>query len=283
MRFIFNFSFLLIWVSFGACFAQTKVGDKGQQIHTQRSYLEVNKLYDAESETGYFLSRIDHRDRQGHLIKLHHAQSNKDVGEAVRAFAQRKQTDFAINASMGYLTGKNPQNEDTRKAVGIQIVEGNLVQNRKTRVYTLGIHKDNRLQAYPPGTQAQEILDDGVENALTAFVPLIQAGEPVPDTVLNLVGNMTVKHPRQVIAQFDNLDLLILSCGGRGFDGAGMTAKDVIRILMPLDVQFAFMLDGGGSVSTVIGDKLITKKIDKHGTKERLRPNFLYIKTKSND
>lgn len=49
-----------------------------------------------------------------------------------------------------------------------------------------------------------------------------------------------------------NLDILILSCGGRGFDGDGMTAKEMMKILKRLNVKFAFNLDGGGSVSTVI-------------------------------
>lgn len=80
-----------------------------------------------------------------------------------------------------------------------------------------------------------------------------------------------------MIAQFDNLDLLIFSCGGRGFDGDGMTAKEMMKILKDLGVKFAFNLDGGGSTSTVIKDQLITKRIDNNGTRERLRPNFLYV------
>lgn len=81
-----------------------------------------------------------------------------------------------------------------------------------------------------------------------------------------------------MIAQLDNLDLLILSCGGRGFDGEGMTAEDMIRILLENKVKFAVNLDGGGSVSTVIRGELITKKIDNQGTEDRPRSNFLYIK-----
>ena len=56
-----------------------------------------------------------------------------------------------------------------------------------------------------------------------------------------------------------------------------MTAKDLIRILNEMDVKFAYNLDGGGSVSTIINGERITKQIDKNGTEDRLRPNFLYI------
>ena len=110
------------------------------------------------------------------------------------------------------------------------------------------------------------------------FVPLIVDYKPVGEEVLQVVGNNVQKHPRQVIAQLDNLDLLILSCGGRGFDGEGMTAEDMIRILLENKVKFAVNLDGGGSVSTVIRGELITKKIDNQGTEDRPRSNFLYIK-----
>ena len=56
-----------------------------------------------------------------------------------------------------------------------------------------------------------------------------------------------------------------------------MTGKDLIRILIKLDVKFAYNLDGGGSVATVINGERITKQIDGNGTKDRLRANFLSI------
>src|SRR5690606_8689384 len=108
-------------------------------------------------------------------------------------------------------------------------------------------------------------------------IPIIENHQPVEEGLLDLVANLRQKHPRQVIAQMENLDLVFLSCGGRGFGGQGMTMEDVTRILMERKVKFAFNLDGGGSVSTVVDGALITEKIDVRGTMERLRPNFLYV------
>jgi len=125
--------------------------------------------------------------------------------------------------------------------------------------------------------KATDILKDGTKTALTGFIPLIENHEIVSEELFKIAGHLK-KHPRQVIAQFNNKDILILSCGGRGIDGEGMTAYDLSRILKKLNVRFALNLDGGGSVSTVIGDHLITKKIDEKGTKDRPRPNFLYVK-----
>ncbi len=57
-------------------------------------------------------------------------------------------------------------------------------------------------------------------------------------------NNARNKHTRQVIAQFANKDILFLSTGGRGYDGEGMTNKDLMRILKTLNVRFAINLDG---------------------------------------
>lgn len=263
-------SFLFVMFVFVGCKAQDTVVDEPGWAFAEN--LTVSKEFDAASNTTYYLTRIKHKDKHGNIIKLHTQFANRPEGETTRAFAIRNQTAVAINASQGLdLPG------DLKQPTGIQIIGGEVVQDLKATSYTLGIKENNELVSYVPGTKAQDILDDGINTALTAFYPLIEDGEWVSDEVLAIRGNSAVKHPRQVIAQFDNLDLLIFSCGGRGFDGDGMTAKEMMRILKELGVRFAFNLDGGGSTSTVIKDQLITKKIDNNGTRERLRPNFLYV------
>lgn len=246
--------------------------NKEDDITTARKdFFDVECAYDIESSTYYFLTQINHKDKNGKLIKLKHAHSIKEKGETVREFAQRVNCTLAFNASTMRAV------DDGIKPNGVQIIDGDIIQNIKTTAYTLGIKDNNLLVAYKPGVNIHDILKDGVNDALTAFGPLIEDYRTVSDEVLKIRGNYSEKHPRQVIAQLGNLDLLFLSCGGRGFDGEGMTAQDVIRILQQHEVKFAYMLDGGGSVSTVVNGELITKKIDKNGTAERLRPNFLYI------
>jgi len=257
---------LLLTFGFQESKSQTQLGLTGDNF-------SVEKLFDRESATHYYLTKINHKDKNGNIIKLQHAHSDKENGETVREFAQRMHCALAFNAS----TQRTPE-PGIRKPQGVQIVNGKIVQDISTTAYILGIKSNNELVAYQPGTKAKSILKDGAVNALTAFGPLIENNQPVAESILKIRGNYSVKHPRQVIAQLDNLDILFLSCGGRGFDGEGMTAEDLIRILQGLKVKFAYMLDGGGSTSTVVKGELITKKIDKNGTVERLRPNFLYIK-----
>lgn len=237
----------------------------------------VERLFDEPSQTYYFLTRIPHTDQDGALLKLEHAQALLTNGETVLEFAARMgHPKVAVNASMGELGLP----EGIRLPVGTQIVDGIIIQELpKPNRFTLGIKADNELVAYPAGTAGQEMLDDGSIDALTAFVPLIVDHEPAPQEVLEITAGLTEPHPRQVIAQFDNLDLMFLSCGGRGIDGLGMTSSDLVRILEAHedDVKFAFNLDGGGSTSTVVDGELITKKIDGDGTLDRPRPNFLYV------
>lgn len=253
--------------------AQNKITE-GQQTDT--SWYSYSKHYDEQSETYYFLTRIKHKDHHGNLKKLRLAQSTALEGETVHRFAARVEATLAFNASMGI---KRKTEKEKLFPVGIQIENGKVVQNRESRRwrYTLGIKPNNELIVYPPETTAAEILKDGAQDALTAFIPLIQNHKEVDDHMLDLTRNLRLKHPRQIIAQMENLDIVFLSCGGRGFDGKGMTSMDVIRILKNEGVKLAFMLDGGGSTSTVINGKLITTRIDKHGTAERPRPNFLYF------
>jgi exopolysaccharide biosynthesis protein len=89
------------------------------------------------------------------------------------------------------------------------------------------------------------------------------------------------KQPRQAIAQYENLDLLILSCGGRDKEkdgkswGPGVTARDVAHLLLFEGVKFGFLLDDGGSVMTVVDGQRLTPQFDDAG--DRKRPNFLWI------
>lgn len=236
--------------------------------------ITFEKKYDLESDTYYYLTHIKHKDQNGKILKLEQAHSVKERGETVVEFFERMNSPIlAINASTMYRLSS-----DTIKPTGVQIIKGKVIQDKYKKAYTLGIKDNNLLQAFQPDNRANDILNTGVKTALTAFIPLIENYTPVHDSVLDIQKHGIKKHPRQVIAQFGNLDLLILSCGGRGFDGTGMTSKDLIRILNEIEVKFAFNLDGGGSVTTVVNGELITKKIDDYGTKLRLRPNFLYIK-----
>jgi exopolysaccharide biosynthesis protein len=242
----------------------------------QDKYIVVKKYWDKESETSYFLTRIKHKDENGELLQLKLEAAVVDSGETIHQFATRLGKPIIATNASTVLSNKAPW---PKVSTGILIVNGKILSERNTRFYTLGIKNNNGLVAYPPGTTAREIIKDGARNAITAFTPIIRDYQTVPDSIIGLEPHQLEKHPRQVIVQLRNKDLMYLSCGGRGFDGAGMTISDVERILRELkeDVKFAYNLDGGGSTTTVIYGNQITKKIDKNGTENRTRANCLYI------
>lgn len=229
----------------------------------------LDNLYDAISNTNYHLTTIDN----SVSFSLKNGFAGDISGETGTDFARRMDCCIAFNASMGI---SNPPPGE-RHPVGIQIIDGTIAQDLSNIRYELGIKSNNQLRSYPKDETALNILNDGANYALTAFTPLIENGQPVSGSVLSSVANYTEKNPRQVIAQYPNGDLLIFSCGGRGYGGEGMYASDVIRILSNLNVEFAFMLDGGGSVTTVLNGERITPMIDNYGTEERPRPSWLYI------
>jgi len=232
------------------------------------SLYTVTTLYDSASATTYQLTEI-----KAANIQLKMAIANQVEGETGTEFVKRMGCCIAFNGSMGI---KNLPN-GVRQPVGIQIVDGKIIQDLRTKRYTLGIKENNQLVCYPPEYTAADILKDGTDFALTAFTPLIQNHRPVSMEILKTVPNQLLKHPRQAIAQYDNGNILVLSCGGRGFGGEGMTTLDLIRIFSELDVRFAFNLDGGGSTTTILNGKRITPLIDNKGTVERPRPNWLYV------
>ncbi len=162
---------------------------------------------------------------------------------------------------------------------GVQIQNGNILQNiNNTTSYILGIKEDNTLIAYPANTSASTILEDGCINAITGFFPLIENGEAVDSSIYNVIGNPQEAHPRNVIAQMPNKDLIFLTCEGETQVNAGMTYADLIRILSTKGVMFAYCLDGGGSAQSLVRGVMLNNPIDNSGKTERKVANFLYVK-----
>ncbi|GIN87644.1 hypothetical protein J6TS2_40300 [Heyndrickxia sporothermodurans] len=236
--------------------------------------IKINKDRDDDSNTDYWITTVKNKDANGNLIKLQRgfapATTSDNKAIPVRKFANDNKVTFAVNASIF--------NTTTHEITGTHIFNSQILNENKTLPrYTLGIKADNTLTYFNPGTSAQTMLADGCVNALTAFTPLISNGKAVPQSILDTNTNGGKRNPRQVIGQMANKDLVFFTCEGRKPDQAGMFDKDVIRILLAKNVQFAYMLDGGGSTETVIRGHLMNTPIDKDGFEERPVPDFLYF------
>jgi Phosphodiester glycosidase len=227
--------------------------------------LSTKKYRDAISLTDYYLTTISNLDSEGSIIELKRGFAsdvpNDGTSETARSFANRHNATLTLNASVF--------DTNTFLPIGTDIFDGMIINENLTRnYYTLGIKADNTLVAYPPGTTAQSIIDDGCENALSSFIPLIENGASVSQTVLDMYGGGTERHPRQVIAQFSNKDILIFTCEGRTQQNQGMTSDDLVRILLAQGVNFAYMLDGGGSAQTVVRGSTINSSVFEENEEE---------------
>ncbi|XWX32005.1 hypothetical protein BIPXVNHO_CDS0124 [Staphylococcus phage PG-2021_27] len=70
---------------------------------------------------------------------------------------------------------------------------------------------------------------------------------------------------------------MIITVEGRTTDSTGMTYDQMYDLCKSLGASYAYCLDGGGSVQTVVRGNLINRQVDNNGMSERLVPDFLYV------
>lgn len=238
----------------------------GSSIFYDNIHFETK--YDDIAKSTYYITTIPQKDSEGNILQLRHEFQNDIMDsepETARSFYERTKSSVVINASTW--------NSQTGKIHGIQIRDGEIIKDTPHEAfYTLGIKEDNTLKAFPPYITASEILSEGYVNAVTGFYPMMENSEVIE------VPNGSTREPRQIIAQKLNKDIIILTVDGRTFKNSGFNDSDIIRVLQSYGVVFAYMLDGGGSTSTMVNGMFINKPSDGSGLVERGLADFLYVK-----
>lgn len=253
------------------------------QIKESAYYNEISYVSGRKFDTTYKLIHIPHRDSDGNLIKLRKGISgsnpNKPDHITARDFAKQTSATFVANAS----TGSGSQ----LKLHGQQIYNGQILDSVKDYEplkdrWTLAMADDNTLTSFPPNITAKEIKDKGYNNTFSGFGPLIMEGKKVY-TEGDYSPNSEVSHPRTVIAQLPNKDILIFTCDGRitgsTLHQKGMTLNEVTEVLYSHygDIEFAYNLDGGGSSSAVLRSRMLNKPSDNNNKSERKLLDFIYV------
>lgn len=253
------------------------------QIKESAYYNEISYVSGRKFDTTYKIIHIPHRDSDGNLIKLRKGISgsnpNKPDHITARDFAKQKSATFVSNAS----TGSGSQ----LKLHGQQIYNGQILDSVKDYEplkdrWTLAMADDNTLTSFPPNITAKEIKDKGYNNTFSGFGPLIMEGKKVY-TEGDYSPNSEVSHPRTVIAQLPNKDILIFTCDGRitgsTLHQKGMTLNEVTEVLYSHygDIEFAYNLDGGGSSSAVLRSRMLNKPSDNNNKSERKLLDFIYV------
>ena len=111
---------------------------------------------------------------------------------------------------------------------------------------TILYFKNDKLGSIDATLSTSELNENDYEWALCGFDTIIEGGEILPDPDDSY-------HPRSFIAQTINGDYIIGCCDGRSGRSAGLTLNDVATFLTSLghSIDFAYSLDGGGSVTLV--------------------------------
>ncbi|MBG9204762.1 phosphodiester glycosidase family protein [Staphylococcus sciuri] len=255
------------------------------QMNTGAYYNEVSHFRGRKFDTTYYITHIPHLDSRGNIIKLKRGlygnNPNKPAHMTPSDFARKTKATFVSNAS----TGSGSQ----LKLHGQQLFEGQILDSVKGDEYpalndrwTLAIGDDNTLTSFPPDVQASEIRNKGYNNTVSGFGPIISDGKIiVKDGYYS--PNTIVSHPRQVIAQLPNKDLIFFSCDGRENNThtmveKGMTLQEVAETLLDhYDIQFAYNMDGGGSTASVVRSHKLNRSMDDNKTTERKVLDFLYV------
>lgn len=254
-----------------------------EQIKDSAYYNEITYVSGRKFDTTYKIVHIPHRDSEGNIIKLRKGISgsnpNKPDHITARDFAKQTGATFVSNAS----TGSGSQ----LKLHGQQIYNGQILDSVKDYEplkdrWTLAMADDNTLTSFPPNITAKEIKEKGYNNTFSGFGPLIMEGKKVY-TEGDYSPNSEVSHPRTVIAQLPNKDILIFTCDGRitgsTLHQKGMTLNEVTEVLYSHygDIEFAYNLDGGGSSSAVLRSRMLNKPSDNNNKSERKLLDFIYV------
>lgn len=269
------------WLQDGILFdlIDIKYGGMKKDFEQSFFYNEIKMKEYVKTGSGvYLVTTIPSKDDKGNPIYLEKGYAHDKLCDGTvnglensLEHAVRHQTSLTVNASIFDMTNNLPH--------GIHIKDGEVHKNENDKTYyILGYKKESQeLVAYPPNTTGNEMIADGVTDAWSGFIPIIQDSETVDQTILNIANGRDEKHPRQVITQMPNKDIKIFTFKGREDDSHGFTYDDMIDVVKSFGVQFAYVLDGGGSTTTVKSNVLINSPGDDKFTELRKVSDFINV------
>lgn len=209
----------------------------------------IQKLYDEDSSTAYYLTtvfkkRLDGGYQYPFVHRLH--PNNKSIYDMV--------------LQEGWLLGINAGN-NTQYVVenGKLLSNADHVPSRPPLI----IYSDGTLDSIDdmPGNEA--VVPEGVISGVLGWVPLVKNYESREDYDQYIIDEgyetvITESAQRQIIGQYGNGDYAIITSEGRDYENSkGFTFAEARAVCLKHNLKFAYMLDGGGSVQTVLGKKNI--------------------------
>lgn len=204
------------------------------------------------------------------------------------------QSTLQMNLSKKYIVAVNGGRYSEPYGAGITVTgipKGTVIQNsvvlqqgasgnyNPTLDAVLTIDNNGELGYADPLDSASELVNNGVVSAVTGFVPILSGYENIEDVVGDTPTwisyiNRVDDSQHQVIGQYDNGDYAIITTEGRTYQGGGwFTVKQTQTLCKELGLRDAFMLDGGGSTETVVGQRQLNPFYD--NAYGRINPTFI--------
>ena len=171
----------------------------------------------------------------------------------------RKKYLVAINAGrfdepLTATTG-NPKGTVIQNSVLLQQGTSNNSNPNLDRVLT--INNNGEIGYAERTANGNDLINNGVVSAVTGFIPLLinyNKIQDIDETITYIDTTADTQH--QVLGQVGNGDYIIITSEGRGFQGGGhLTVIQIQNLCIKLGLKNAFLLDGGGSTETVVGNK----------------------------
>lgn len=219
--------------------------------------------------TDYFVTVVPKVDAKGKPMRWQLGIANDaytgDELESTLEFAHRKNATIAINCGIFDIEAGKP--------IGVMIKDGRIVQTgvpSEDKYQYLAIMQDGSFRVYHRSTAAGKMLADGATDAVCIFGTLLRNGQLVEQTDLRY-------EPRQSIGVAADGSVIIISVDGRkpGEDN-GVNYGQLAQLHAEHGSVNAWILDGGGSVSTVLRGVKQNDNVDYFYIDRKVN-NFLYI------
>lgn len=221
-------------------------------------YISVEVKRSEEYKTSYLVTRVKHLKPYVNFTNGTNKdpyKNNKNVIDYMKGTNKL----LAINSGLRGVTVKDRVN----------FINENTASNEGW--YILGIKPDGSLKAYPRLMTAAEIINDGCRDAVNIWLPLVLKGSKFD--IANIDSNsedydyiINGSHPRQVIGTMPDGSYIIVTSDGRMKGEKGFTIEELQQIMLDLGCVDAYNLDGGASTQTVIGKRLLNRKLSESRT-----------------
>lgn len=240
--------------------------------------IDVDYEFDATTNVNYTVIRV-YKTRIDGTKQYPFVYAPNGTGQSTKSTLDMAKTDgwyLAINGGVFSTSQWMGTADAPNKPLGLLIQNGVALQSGYAYSVSnlrkpLTIDSNGDLSYTDNDPDAPSLISDGIISAVCGFGAIIDNFVAVD---YSYIPDGTNNHQRQIIGQFGNGDYAIVTCEGRSNNHSdGWTMDEAVSICQKIGLKFAYVLDGGGSTETVIGQKQLNTIYE--NTTGRIVPTFI--------